>query len=106
MAFLVMAMATSSRCKQSENWGKTVRDVVLRAGSRPYVDLDFEGNAHFSCSRCMTALEREMAFCPRCKTGIGWVLPSGDEYRCGGCGEPLETAWKFCPTCTCEIDWG
>jgi hypothetical protein len=47
-----------------------------------------------------------MMFCPKCNNGIGWVLPSEDEYRCGGCGEPLETVWKFCPTCTCEIDWG
>jgi hypothetical protein len=106
MVFVVMALATSSKRGRVQNRGKIVRDVVLRAGSRPAVDLDFEGNSHFFCSRCSKALEPGMVFCPKCKNGIGWVLPSEDEYRCGGCGEPLETLWKYCPNCTCEIDWG
>jgi len=101
-----MALATSSSHNRSEGRGGTARDVVLRAGSRPTVDLDFEGNTHFSCSRCGTLLGRDLLFCPKCRNGIGWVLASEDEYRCGGCGEPLETAWRFCPACTCEIDWG
>jgi hypothetical protein len=99
-------MAVSSTRNIAENRGGTVRDVVLRAGSRPYVDWDFEGNAYFSCSRCGTLLEKGLVFCPKCRSGIGWVLPSEDEYRCGGCGEPIEADWKYCPSCTCEIDWG
>jgi RNA polymerase subunit RPABC4/transcription elongation factor Spt4 len=99
-------LAASSEGKGTDGRGGAARDVVLRAGSRPYVDLDFEGNAHFSCSRCGRLLEAGLVFCPGCRTGIGWVLPSGDEYRCGGCGEPLESEWRFCPSCTCEIDWG
>jgi|GEM_PF-2313949 len=99
-------MAAASGRDGAGSMGGTVRDVVLRAGSRPYVQLDFEGNAYFSCSRCGTSIGTGALFCPRCRGGVGWVLPSDDEYRCGGCGEPLETEWRYCPSCTCEIDWG
>ena len=98
-------MAASSRRKGSRGSGDIMTGIVLRAGPRPTVDLDFEGNAHFSCARCGAAVSSDMLFCPDCHTGIGWVRPSCQEYRCGGCGEPLERQWKFCPSCTCEIDW-
>jgi len=79
--------------------------LVLNAGTRPLLGLYEDGRAHYFCGRCGARIEEQHDFCPKCKTGIGWVKEEETEYDCGVCGEPLEEGWLYCPSCTYPIAW-